>query len=140
MVEPLVVLIVLGSLGGCSSARPRDGSTLTDHGETKGAPQARRWRTISDMDPIWSFASTEEHLWVGAPGGLLRYGLDGGPPLRVSGSAGPGKGRVIGVQTDGRGHLWAVSEGGIGRYESGAWSRPTGQMPSIGELTAFLVT
>jgi ligand-binding sensor domain-containing protein len=133
-------LIILGALGGCPSTQPRGGSTLTGEGGSKRSAETHRWRAISDMDPVWSLASTQEHLWVGTPGGLLRYGLDGGAPLRVSGSAGPGKGRVIGVQADSRGHLWAVSEGGIGRYESGAWSRPTDQMPVIGELTTFIVT
>lgn len=136
----LAGLLLLVSLCACPSSRPNDGSTPAHEGGDGAAQsQSRNWRAVSDMDPVWSLASTEEHLWVGTPGGLLRYDLHGGAPLRVSGSAGPIKGRVVGVQTDSNGKLWAVSEGGIGRYEGGAWSRPTGPMPDVGELSAFVV-
>lgn len=91
------------------------------------------------MDPVWAMASTEEHLWVGTSGGLLRYALDGGTPFRLSGSTGPGEGAVVAVTTDSRGRLWALSEGGLGRYDSGAWSRPVGIVPHVGVVSAMNV-
>lgn len=91
------------------------------------------------MDPVWAMATTEEHLWVGTSGGLLRYALDGGSPFRLSGSTGPGEGAVVAVTTDSRGRLWALSEGGLGRYDSGAWSRPVGVVPHVGVVSAMNV-
>jgi len=91
------------------------------------------------MDPVRDIASTSEHLWVATPGGLLRYPLAGGDPLRVTGSAGAGGQRFIAVGADSRDHLWALSEGGVARFDDGAWSRPTGPLPEVGEITSMAV-
>lgn len=98
-----------------------------------------RFRSFSDMDPIWSVASTAEHLWAATPGGLLRYPLEGGEPLRVTGEAGPGGLRTVAVAEDGEGGVWALSEGGLAQYADGAWSPSAGALPDVGALTALAV-
>lgn len=122
----------------CSSGVSSEGSSTPVGGRsTPSGNETRQWRSISDMDPVWAMASTEEHLWVGTSGGLLRYDLEGGSPFRFSGSTGPGEGAVVAVTTDNRGRLWAMSEGGLGRYDSGAWSRPVGAVPHVGVVSAM---
>ena len=97
------------------------------------------FRSLSDMDPVRDIASTSEHLWVATPGGLLRYPIAGGSPLRVTGSAGAGGQRFVAVGEDSNDRLWALSEGGVARFNEGAWSRPTGPVPDVGAISSMVV-
>jgi len=131
--------LVIAAAVGCSASTPSDISTSPRPEERTEKRAARQWRSLSDMDPVRSVASTKEHLWVGTGGGLLRYPLEGGSPLRLAGTTGPGEGRVITVSADSRGRLWALTESGLGRYESGAWTRPLGPVPHVGVVTSMAV-
>ena len=128
-------------LGGCSSTSS-PGSSSPQNAQTHSNQERphRSWRAFSDMDPVWGMTSTEEHIWVGTPDGLLRYDLAGGEPLRVSGAAGPGRGRIVSVISDEHRRVWALSENGVGRYREGAWSHPVGDVPELGELTSMSLT
>jgi len=134
----LWALAAAALLAACGSGRATEPTTPIDQsGATTLTGETRQFRSFSDMDPVWSLASTSEHLWVATPGGLLRYPHSGGEPLRVSGEAGPGGDRVVSVLADGAGGVWALSEGGLARYHHGAWSHSAGTVPDVGAVTAM---
>lgn len=133
----LGAVVMVGCVVVACSGSPT--STTTPRPSRTEPAKQWRFRSLSDMDPVRDLVSTEEHLWVATPGGLLRYSIDGGRPLRVTGAAGPGGDRVVGVAADDQGRVWALSEGGLARFDRGAWSRPTGPLPDVGELTSLAV-
>jgi hypothetical protein len=120
----------------CSSG----GSGSTTPESPPPAAEQRSWRSFSDMSPVEAVESTPEHLWVGTAGGLLRYPIDGGDPLRIAEDSGPGGQRIVEIESDERGRVWALSDRGLGVYEDGAWSRPTGALPDVGTISALALT
>lgn len=129
-------LSLCAAAAACSGGDP--GPTTPD--SAPAAAEQRSWRSFSDMAPVQALESTAEHLWVGTAGGLLRYPLDGGDPLRIAEDSGPGGLRIAEIESDERGRVWALSERGLGVYEAGAWSRPTAALPDVGTLAALALT
>jgi hypothetical protein len=126
-------------VAGCSGPTER---VTTPEPEAGRDARDQRWvvDSFSDMDPVRALVTTPEHLWIATPGGLLRYALGGGDPLRLTGNAGPGGQRMVAVVAGPRGLLWALSEGGVAFFEEGAWSRPSaGPLPEVGDLSAMTV-
>jgi ligand-binding sensor domain-containing protein len=132
-----VGLALCTAVAACSSG---GGAGSTTPESTPPGAEQRSWRSFSDMAPVQALKSTSEYLWVGTAGGLLRYPIDGGEPLRIAEDSGPGGQQIVEIESDEHGRVWALSEKGLGVYEEGAWSRPTGALPDVGTISALALT
>jgi signal transduction histidine kinase/ligand-binding sensor domain-containing protein len=79
------------------------------------------WANLGTKDIATTLLSdtVQGGLWIGFFQGGLEYFKDGQVRASYSTADGLGQGRVAGLQLDGDGTLWAVTEGGLSRLKNG---------------------